>query len=105
LIFFFHNVGLNIDNINIIFLFISILCIVFDFDSKTFGTYKKIGKRSLFKRIINGIFSSTFFLIIAILIIICLVGYIYYILSKKQRRKRANELIDDDYDYLPNKFS
>ena len=79
--------------------------IVFDFDSKTFGTYKKIGKRSLFKRIINGIFSSTFFLIIAILIIICLVGYIYYILSKKQRRKRANELIDDDYDYLPNKFS
>ncbi len=95
---------MEILNLYFIFLFISILCFVFDFDSKTFGTYKKISQRSLFKRIINDTFNSTFFLIIAILIIIGLVGYIYYILSKKQRRKRTNELIEE-YDYLPNKIS
>ena len=76
--------------------------IVFDFDSKTFGIYKKIGKKSFFKRLVNAIFSSTFLLIIAFLIIICLIVYIYFIVTKKQRRKRANELIDEDYDYLPN---
>ncbi len=76
--------------------------IVFDFDSKTFGIYKKIGKKSFFKRLINALFSSTFLLIIAFLIIIGLIIYIYFIVTKKQRRKRANELIDEDYDYLPN---
>ena len=76
--------------------------IVFDFDSKTFGIYKKIGKKSFFKRLVNAIFSSTFLLIIAFLIIIGLIVYIYFIVTKKQRRKRANELIDEDYDYLPN---
>ena len=76
--------------------------VVFDFDSKSFGIYKKIGKRSFFDSILKGMFSSTFFLIIAVIIILGLIFYIYYILSKKQRRKRANELIDEEYDYLPN---
>jgi hypothetical protein len=74
--------------------------LTFDSDAKSFGLYTKYKKEGFFSKLFSTFFTTGFFLIIAIIIIFGLIYYIYFNVIKKNRRKRANELIDDNYEYI-----
>ena len=74
--------------------------LTFDSDAKSFGLYTKYKKEGFFSKLFSTFFTTGFFLIIAIIIIVGLIYYIYFNVIKKNRRKRANELIDDNYEYI-----
>ena len=74
--------------------------LVFDLEKKIIGTYSYI--------VINNskIDMRLFFEILACLFFICILSIgLIYILRNKKRKKRANELIDNDYEYITNKGS
>ena len=73
---------------------------IFNQDSKTVGYFKKINENTQEK-------GNAFIIIIEILgiilllLLIAFVGYKLYTAVLNKRKKKANELVDDNYDYSP----
>ena len=69
----------------------------FDLDKKIIGLYRNKNNKGESKKKFNIIY---IFLIILVLIVIGLVVAIVY-LVKNKRKSRANELTDENFDYIP----
>ena len=86
---------------------------IINYEEQTIGYYNEsweIGKNEKNNDNIEKIGVQFYFylIILGVLIMFIIIGVIFYFVGKnknKMKKRRANELLDDNYDYIPNKIN
>ena len=85
---------------------------IINYEGQTIGYYNEsweIGKNENNDNIEKiGVQFYFYLIILGVLIMFIIIGVIFYFVGKnknKMKKRRANELLDDNYDYIPNKIN
>ena len=85
---------------------------IINYEEQTIGYYNEsweIGKNENNDNIEKiGVQFYFYLIILGVLIMFIIIGVIFYFVGKnknKMKKRRANELLDDNYDYIPNKIN